>query len=138
MISKTKYRSAMGMVLLALTPALRCVGSCLDRPPMSDIFLENTTAPSDADRRAALTEAEAGYKKNSDEVARHDEDAAAAEKAADSPPADLPADKRQAYVDQRKNDAQTASDAATEARERLKEAAKAVDEAKAAVAAGHD
>ncbi len=84
--------------------------------------------------KQTVTEAEANVKQIKDEVAQHDKDAADDEALAKNPPADLAGDDRTAYIDGKKNDEQTAKDAAADARTRLKEAEKSLEEAKAALA----
>jgi hypothetical protein len=72
------------------------------------------------------------------EIAGDDKDAADAEAAAKNPPANLSDSEKAAFVDQKKNDEQTAQDAAKEARERLIEAQKSLDDAKAKLKALDD
>jgi hypothetical protein len=66
-----------------------------------------------------------------DEIAQHEKDAAGAEALAKNPPAGISADERPAYIDQKKNDAQTEHDAARDARDRLAEVQKSLDDANA-------
>ena len=99
-----------------------------------------TTAPSDD--RAAINEEiktdQDAVKSITDEIAGDDKDAADAETAAKNPPADLADSEKAAYVDTKKNDEQTAQDSAKQARERLKEAQKSLDDAKAKLKALDD
>jgi hypothetical protein len=91
-----------------------------------------TTAPSDD--RAAINEEiktdQDAVKSITDEIAGDDKDAADAETASKNPPANLSDSEKAAYVDTKKNDEQTAQDSAKEARVRLKEAQKSLDDAK--------
>ena len=90
------------------------------------------------DRDAAIEEVknhEADVKQIKDEIAQHDKDACDADALAKTPPADISADDRQSYVDQKKTDAQTARDASKDAGDRLKDAQKILDDSKARVAA---
>jgi hypothetical protein len=66
----------------------------------------------------------------SDELAGHEKDAADAEALAKNPPANISDADRQAYIDKQKNDAQTAQDAAADARQHLKEAQDSLEQAK--------
>jgi hypothetical protein len=65
------------------------------------------------------------------EAKQHDDDAKAASDLADDPPADVSADDRADYVQNKKSEAQAAEDAAKEARDREADAEKARDDANA-------
>jgi hypothetical protein len=91
-----------------------------------------------ADRDSAGTDVkdiQTNIKQVNDEIAGHDKDAADDEALAKNPPADVSADDKPGYIDGKKNDAQTARDAAKEGRDRLAELQKTLDEAKAKQAA---
>jgi hypothetical protein len=73
------------------------------------------------------------------EIVQDEKDAADAEALATTPPTNVKAEDRDAYIDARKNDAQTAHDAAKDARDRLEEAKKSLADATARLkAAGGD
>ena len=88
-----------------------------------------------SDDRAAITDEiktdQDAIKSINDEIAGHDKDAADAEALAKNPPADVADADKTAYIDQRKNEEQMAQDAAKESRERLSEAKKDLDDARA-------
>jgi hypothetical protein len=85
--------------------------------------------------KQTVADAAANVKQIGDEVSGHDKDVADDEALAKNPPGDVSADDRSAYIDGKKNDAQTARDAASDARTRLKEAQKSLDDAKGALGA---
>jgi hypothetical protein len=91
-----------------------------------------TTAPSDHDNAVAEVKTdEEAIKSIGDELKQDQKDAADAEALAANPPADVTADRKDAYIDAQKNTAQTAHDAVKDAQERLDEAKKSLEEAKA-------
>ena len=86
------------------------------------------------DQKAALEEAKQHAdeaKQAHDDATKADNDAKAADAAAKNPPADVSADDRPGFIEQKKNDAQAARDAAREARDKEAEAKKAQAEARA-------
>ena len=101
-----------------------------------DAAIASATGDRDGIAGEVKTDQEA-IKPISDEIALHQKDAADAEALAKNPPADVSADDRTGYIDGKKNDAQTAKDAAKEAGERLKEAQKNLEDAKARLAAAN-
>jgi len=109
-----------------------------EKPGHAGMPLKKMKAPattrSSEDRKAIIEEIktdEEAVKSITDEVAGDDKDAHDAEEAAKNPPANLSDSEKAAYVDAKKNDEQTALDAAGDARERLTEAQKSLDDAKA-------
>ena len=90
------------------------------------------------DRQSALDEAKQHaeeLKQAQEDATKADNDAKAADALAKNPPADVTADDRPGYIDQKKTDAQQARDAAKEAREKAAEAKKLQDESNPKVAA---
>jgi hypothetical protein len=85
--------------------------------------------------KQTVADATANVKQITEEVAQHDKDAADDEALAKNPPGDVGADDRTAYIDGKKNDEQTAKDAAADARSRLKDGQKSLEDAKGALAA---
>ena len=125
------------MFLIAITAFFsltRCVSlRAYVKPPAS----QPTTAKTD--NRAAIvdeikTDQEA-IKSIEDEITGFDKDAADAEALAKNPPANIADADKPAYIDQKKNDEQAAQDSAKDARERLKEVQKNLDDAKTRLAA---
>jgi hypothetical protein len=99
-----------------------------------DTELQSATA--DRDTAAEEVKSHEGeVKQIKEEIAGHDKDAADADALAKTPPADIAADDRQTYIDQKKTDSQTARDASKEATDRLKDAQKNLDDSKAKVTA---
>lgn len=91
-----------------------------------------------SDQQSAQDEArqhEDEMKQFTADAAKADDDATAADALAKHPPSDVSADDRPAYIEGKKADAQTARDAAKDAREKLDEAKKACDESLAKAAA---
>ncbi len=89
-----------------------------------------TTTSSD-DRAAVVDEIktdQAAIKSINDEITGDDKDAADAETRAKNPPPTIAERDKTAYIDQQKNQEQMAQDAAGEARERLKEAEKSLED----------
>ena len=86
------------------------------------------------DQKAALDEAKQHAdeaKQARDDATKADNDARAADAAAKNPPADVSADDRPAFIEQKKSDAQAARDAAKEGRDKEAEAKKAEMESRA-------
>ena len=113
----SKLQITIGLLLI--------VGSFVraDAPP--------TTTPSDKDNIAAEVKTdEEAVKSIGDELKTHEKEAADAEALAANPPAEVTADKKDAYIDSEKNEAQTAHDAVKDASDRLDEAKKSLEEAK--------
>jgi hypothetical protein len=93
------------------------------------------SATSDKDSIAQdVKDKENDLKGAKEEVAQHQKDAADADALAKNPPADVSPDDRQGYIDGKKNDAQSARDAAKESQSKVTDAQKAVDDAKARLA----
>jgi hypothetical protein len=101
------------------------------------------------ERQSAIDSAKGDQQSAQDEVKQHDDeikqftddankadaDAKAADALAKNPPSDVSADDRPGYIEGKKADAQTARDAAKDARDKLEEAKKARDDSLAKVAA---
>jgi hypothetical protein len=98
-----------------------------------DAAVQSATTDRDAAADDVKTH-EGEVKQIKEEIAQHDKDAADADALAKTPPADIGADDRQSYIDQKKADAQTARDASKDAGDRLKEAQKTLDDSKAKLA----
>jgi hypothetical protein len=105
-------------------------GSRVMTKEQRDAAVASATSDRDTIASEVKTDQDA-LKPISDEVAQHEKDAADAEALAKNPPADVTADQKDGYIDQRKNDAQAAHDAAKDARDRLTEAHKNLDDAQA-------
>lgn len=90
------------------------------------------SAKSDRDSIAQeVKDRQTDLKAAQDEVALHEKEAADAEALAKNPPADVSADDRADYITGKKNDAQSARDAAKDSKGTVIEAQKALDDAKA-------
>jgi hypothetical protein len=94
------------------------------------------SATSDRDSIASeVKDRENDLKAAKDEVATHEKEAKDADNLAKNPPADVSADDRQGYIDGKKGEAQTARDAAKDSQTKVAYAQKALDDAKARLAA---
>jgi hypothetical protein len=125
--------SAAAKARLATYEAAQKAGTRVQTKEQRDAAIAAATTDRDNITAEVKTDQDA-IKPISDEIAQHDKDAADAEALAKSPPADVAADDKNAYIDQRKNEAQAAHDAAKDARDRLTEAQKNLDDAKARLA----
>jgi hypothetical protein len=100
---------------------------------MSQLQRKDAIAAADTDRKSIAAEFatdETAINPISDELTQHQKDVADAESLAKNPPANLNEAQKDAFIDQKKNDAQTARDAANDCRERLNEAQKNLDDAR--------
>jgi hypothetical protein len=116
---------------------MRCNSYLLVAVALGSIYgcaQSNKPTPAEAYQRALVN---ADIKTNqdavksiTDEIAGDDKSAADAEALAKNPPANIADADKAAYIDQRKNEEQMLQDAAGDARQRLTEAQKNLDEAK--------
>jgi hypothetical protein len=110
-------------LLAALALVLICGCSQPSKPTPAEAYqraLVNADIKTNQDAVKSIT----------DEIAGDDKGAADAEALAKNPPANIADADKAAYIDQRKNEEQMLQDAAADARQRLAEAQKNLDESK--------